>query len=289
MANKKTTAKSKTKKTTAKKTVKTAAVSRQTSMNQKLRIASLKRWNIIIAVLLGLQALAVLVIGKASTLPVVSHYLAKDSLASQVAGHTILSPAVRQMFAIDIRYIVVAYLLVSTLIHWLIASIRRENYEHELQKHLNTLRWVDYGISSGIMLILIAMLNGAYDASLLLAIFVLVAILHFLAYFGEAKAIDFRARMQTFAGLCVAGTAVWLIVASYLKGALFYGQGLSHFVYWIDGGIFVLTLGLAYNKLQVLRGQGKWADYIFGERIFMALSFGAKTLLTWLVFAGFLK
>lgn len=276
-----------TKKTSTKLKTKSAAVGSK-SMG-KTAYFKLRRWNIIIAVVLAVQAVLVLLIGKAFTLPVVTHYLAKDSIASQTAGRTVLAPAVRQIMLIDIRYIVIAFLLVGFTFYWLIATARRGKYEAELQNRTNTLRWVVYGLSSSIMLVLIAMLNGIYDIATLIAVFVLLGILHFLAYFGEAKAYDFRAKMQTFAAICVAGGTVWLIVFSYITGALAYGNGLNHFVYWIDGIVFAITLGLAYNKLQLYREGGRWADYIFGEKVFMILSFSAMTLLTWLVFAGFLS
>jgi hypothetical protein len=31
---------------------------------------------------------------------------------------------------------------------------------------------------------------------------------------------------------------------------------------------------------------GKWADYLYGERVYIVLSLGAKTLLAWQIFAG---
>ena len=34
------------------------------------------------------------------------------------------------------------------------------------------------------------------------------------------------------------------------------------------------------------RQKGKWADYVFGERVYMGLSLVAKSLLAWQVFAG---
>ena len=120
-------------------------------------------------------------------------------------------------------------------------------------------------------------------------VFCVVGLVHCVGDFAEDTASAIKTQLPAFAALCVAGATVWLIIAAYLKGALFYGNGLNHFIYWIDGTIFVLTLVLAYNMLQVLRSQGKWKDYIFGERIFMILSCVAKTGLAWLVFAGFLR
>jgi hypothetical protein len=37
------------------------------------------------------------------------------------------------------------------------------------------------------------------------------------------------------------------------------------------------------------KGVGRWKDYLYGERAYIVLSFVAKTLLVWLVFAGLFK
>ncbi len=288
MATNKTKARVKTKKANAKNS-QSATASKQPATKQRSTMKSLKKWNIIVAVLFALQAAAILIIGKAYALPVETHYLAIDSLASQLAGHNVLAPAVRRIFDIDIRYLVMAFLLVSAAIHVLLATIRRNKYESDLKQNVNHLRWIDYAITAGLMLVLIAMLNGVYDVATLITIFALVGILHFLAYFGEAKIEGWRNKLHTFVALTFAGAIVWLTVAVYVKGAVLYGNGLNHWVYWIDAIIFAITLGLAYNTLQVFRAKGKWANYLFGERLFMAMSFVAKTALTWLVFAGFLK
>jgi hypothetical protein len=298
MATKKTTTKAKTKKTaTSKKVIaKTAAkkdgkatvANRQAKVSQVSRINSLRRWNIILAVVLVLQAVALFMIGKAFALPITSQYLTPDALASQAVGHQVLAPAVRHVFSVDVRYLILAFLLVPAVIYLIIATIRRKEFEEGLQYKVSRYRWLSFGISSAIMLTLIAMLNGAQEITTLLAVVVLVGILHFLGYFGEAKVPELKAKLQSFVALCVVGATVWLIIASYLKGALIYGNGLNSYTYWIDGTIFVLTLLLAGVKLQILRAKGRWADYLMGEQAFMILSFIAITALTWLTFAGFL-
>ncbi len=293
----KTTTKAKTKKAPAKKASTKKTVSKKpvakvsaskVSKNNKSRAGNLKNWNIILAVLFLLQSVAILVIGKAVTVPVVNHYLAKDSTASDAAGKTVLAPAVRTMFNIDLRYIIFAFLFISVVYYILIATVRRQQYEDGLKNKTNKMRWIQQGITAGLMLVLIALLNGVYDGATLIAVFVLVGFIHFLGYFGEAKITDLRSKIQLFVAVCVAGATTWLIVAASLKGALFYGQGLSKYVYWIDGVIFLITLGLTYNKWQSMNGKGKWADYIYSEKIYIILGFLAQTILAWLVFAGFL-
>ena len=289
MAKQKKSSAVKTNKATNKKSTKAAVVNNWIRPTQSNKFNLLSRLNMTLAVVYAAQAVAILILGKAVTLPVVSHYLTTDTLASQAAGHKVLALAVRHLFDIDIRYLIVAFLAVSAVIQLLIATVGRKSYEDNLQKHVNPLRWLDFGISTGIMFLLIGLLNGIYDASSLMMIFVLVVLLYFMAYLGESKISKLRDRMQILLAISLAGVAVWFTVAVYLKSALFYGAGLSHYVYWLDGSILVITFCLAINKLQSFRAKGKWADYLFSERLFMFLSFVAKTGLTWLVFAGFLK
>lgn len=286
MATKKT---SKSKVKTKNSTVKSTKVVVAAKTAKKSPFSSLKKWNLLIAVLFGAQAAIILTMSKTVTLPVVAHFLAPDTLASQAAGHTVMAMAVRHLFDVNLAYLVAAFLLISAGFHAIIATRERSHYEADLKRGVNGLRWLEYGLTAGIMLVVIGLVNGIYDASTLVAIFVLVALMNLLGFFGETNSVNTKAKAQSIVGLVVAGTGVWLVIATYLKSAVIYGNGLSHYIYWIDGVVFVVALGLAINIFKVLRARGRWADYMYGERIFMALSFVAKTALAWLVFAGFLK
>ena len=52
--------------------------------------------------------------------------------------------------------------------------------------------------------------------------------------------------------------------------------------------IFVLFNCFAVNQLLQYRGTGRWADYVFGERIYVWLSLTAKSPLAWQIFANVL-
>jgi hypothetical protein len=59
-------------------------------------------------------------------------------------------------------------------------------------------------------------------------------------------------------------------------------------VYGIFVSIFVLFNCFAVNQLLQYRRAGRWADYLFGERIYVWLSLGAKSALAWQIFANVL-
>jgi hypothetical protein len=58
------------------------------------------------------------------------------------------------------------------------------------------------------------------------------------------------------------------------------------FVYGIVASLFILFNCFAIVQWLQYRGKGKWADYLHGERRYIILSFVAKSLLAWQIFAG---
>ena len=58
------------------------------------------------------------------------------------------------------------------------------------------------------------------------------------------------------------------------------------FVYGIVISLYILFNCFAFVQWFQYRAKGKWADYIYGERRYIVLSFVAKSLLAWQIFAG---
>lgn len=295
MAKKKTTSKKTkkvaTKKVSTKKTATKSVVSKKTTKTSSTNtvLDSLRKWNLIAASLLLLQGVAILVISKSVTIPVHINFLAKNELASQAQNTTVLTSAYRHLFDLHVASLVAAFLLVSALIFGLVSTIKRSQYEAGLKAKINTWRWTQYAFTAGLMLLTVALLNGVYDLASLIMIFALVCGLHFLNYITESVSKDKKTMWQAFTTLCGLGAIVWIAVGLYLKEAVVYGNGLPVYVYWIDGTIFALTLALGLNKLMILKARGRWADYIFGERVFILLSTIGASALAWQVFFGSLR
>jgi len=86
---------------------------------------------------------------------------------------------------------------------------------------------------------------------------------------------------------CIAGAVPWVAVAINVfspKGPA--DTVVPGFVYGIVISLFVFFNCFALVQWLQYRGRGKWADYLRGERTYIALSFVAKSLLAWQVFAG---
>lgn len=257
---------------------------------KKITFDSLNKWNLALALLHFIQGVAVLILSRADSLPVTTSYLTLDTLASK-AGSPVLVAASRNLFDINIAYLVAAFFFISAIAHLVVATVYRPTYEKNLKEGINKARWVEYSFSASIMMIAIAMLSGVYDLSSLLMILALGFIMNMLGLAMEIY--NHKAKQTNWLAYgigCVAGLAPWVVVAIYALGATAYGGGqIPSFVYWIYLSMFVLFSSFAANMYLQYRKVGKWADYLYGERVYMILSLVAKTLLAWQVFFGALR
>jgi hypothetical protein len=83
----------------------------------------------------------------------------------------------------------------------------------------------------------------------------------------------------------IAGAVPWITIVIYLAGA---GSGMPTFVYGIFVSIFAFFNCFAINQWLQYRARGAWSDYLHGERVYIALSLIAKSLLAWQIFANVL-
>ena len=58
------------------------------------------------------------------------------------------------------------------------------------------------------------------------------------------------------------------------------------FVYGIVISLFVLFNSFALVQWKQYKAQGKWANYLYGERMYIVLSLIAKSALAWQIFSG---
>jgi hypothetical protein len=86
---------------------------------------------------------------------------------------------------------------------------------------------------------------------------------------------------------CLAGAIPWVAIAINIAAPSGTAEASTPgFVYGIVISLFLLFNSFAIVQWKQYKAQGEWADYLYGERRYIALSFIAKSLLAWQVFAG---
>ena len=243
-----------------------------TQSNDRLRTA-----NVAMGALHALQGVAVVALANGFTLPVTAAYLEGPP------GTVATDPTV--LFDLSVAWGVAGFLFLSALFHWIIASPAFYNrYRAGLGQGRNYFRWVEYSLSSTLMVVLIAMLTGISDAAALVSIAGVNASMIFFGAVQEKYEEPGGSLLPFWLG-CIAGAVPWVAIGIYIvsPGSAAEPPG---FVYAIFVSLFVFFNVFAVNMWLQYRRVGKWADYLFGERAYVVLSLVAKSLLAWQVFGG---
>ena len=192
---------------------------------------------------------------------------------------------------IQLPLLVAGFLFISALAHTVIATVRYEQYVQYLERGMNPYRWYEYAVSASLMIVVIGILAGIWDAGTLLALFALVAVMNLCGLLMEqrnegAESIDWA---PYYLGT-VAGLVPWVIIAISFVGSVTASDGdFPEFVIYIYVSIFVFFNLFAINMILQYRETGRWREYLFGERVYILLSLVAKSALAWQVYFGTLN
>lgn len=251
-------------------------------MVEKFR--KLRQFNIVMACLHFTQGIVMLALSTDLKVPVTASFLRFDVLTKQ------LYPKLDTLFSLRLAPLVALFLFLSAIAH-LIISLPKINdwYNANLVKGINYARWVEYALSSSVMIVVISLLVGISDIATLIAFFFLNASMILFGWMMELhNQSTKKVNWTSFIFGCIAGIGPWIGIAIYLA-APGSADKAPDFVYWIFFSIFVFFNIFAINQVLQYKKVGKWADYLYGERAYIVLSLVAKSLLAWQVFAGTLR
>ncbi len=244
------------------------------------QIKPLKNWNIAAGFLHLTSMIAVLVLSNNFSLPVTATYMTGPP------GTTSTNPIL--LFSNNVSYTIALFFGLSALFHFIVASKKYfPRYAAGLKQNRNIFRWVEYSLSSSIMIFLIAQLNGISDYAALIAIFGVNVSMILFGWLQEEYTSPGDGQWLPFIFGCIAGVIPWIIILVQLltpKGPA--GTTAPGFVYGIVVSLFVFFNCFALVQYKQYRAKGKWANYLRGEKAYVILSFVAKSLLAWQIFAA---
>lgn len=202
-------------------------------------------------------------------------------------GEALTPDRLDTLFSYRLGPAVAVFSLLSAVFHFLVASSWGwPRYQRELAAGRNRFRWVEYSLSASLMIVLIAGITGITDIAALVALFAVNASMILFGWLMETTNHDRdRVDWTPFVFGSIAGAVPWIAIGIYLFGA---GDGIPTFVYGIYVTLFLAFNCFAITQLLQYRARGRWADYLYGERTYIVLSFAAKSLLAWQVFANVL-
>jgi len=240
------------------------------------QLARLRIWNIVVGLILAVQAVMMAVLTNNFSLPVTATFM---------EGAPGSASSLRHLFDIQTGWGVFTFLAISAAALLIIASpLVFPWYKRNLLQNRNYGRWIEYFFSSSIMIVLIAQITGISDIAALLAIFGINACMILFGALQEKYERPGRPGWLPFWFGSFAGIIPWIAIIIYVVA-----PGLEAsppgFVYGIIASLFVFFNCFAVNLVLQYKKIGPWRDYLFGEKVYIILSLTAKALLAWQVFA----
>jgi hypothetical protein len=226
----------------------------------------------------AIQGVAILALANEFALPVIGTFL---------TGPPGVGPAIEPLFEVSVAWGVATFLFMSAAAHFIISMPGVFPwYIRNLGNQRNYARWIEYSLSSSLMIVLIGMLVGIADIAALLAIagvnasMILFGLLQE-KYETPGKSVSW---LPFWFGV-IAGAIPWIVIAIYLIAP---GVDASPptFVYMIFFSLFAFFNVFAVVMVLQYKKVGRWSNYVFGESSYILLSLVAKSALAWQVFAG---
>jgi hypothetical protein len=250
------------------------------SQDEQGRLASLRRWNLGVGSAHLAQAVAILLLAGAVSLPVSIGYLSGPPGAGEYAGPKLL-------FDLRIDVAVAAFLLLAAVDHLSVATWGRRWYERQILRGINPARWWEYSISASLMVVLIAMLAGVREGTALVALFgVNAAMILFGLTMERVNLGRTEVRWRPFVYGCIAGAVPWIAIALQIAVSENQTNDVPGFVIAIFVTLLILFNSFAVNMWLQYRRIGRWQDPLFAEKAYLVLSLVAKSALAWQVYAG---
>lgn len=238
----------------------------------------LRRTNALLAVLHAVQAVAVLVLANEFALPVTGTFMDGPPGAAP--------PELSTLFEVRVAWGVAAFLLMSAVAHAVLTVPRVYAwYRGHLTEGRNYARWIEYSFSSTVMIVLIAMITGITDVAALVGLAGANAAMILFGLVQERYERPGSPSWLPFWLGSLIGVIPWVAIGVYL-----FTPGVDAsppgFVYAIYVSLFAFFNVFALNMVLQYRARGRWANYLFGERVYMLLSLTTKSALAWQVFAS---
>jgi hypothetical protein len=242
------------------------------------RVRKLRWWNIAVGLVLAAQAVVIAVLANDFSLTVLGTYMTGPPGDPQNLA---------EIGEFPLAWGVFAFMALSALALLIIASPGVFGwYKRNLAQRRNYGRWIEYAVTSSLMIVLITMICGITDIAAMIAIFGVNASMILFGLLMEKYEKPGKPNWLSFLFGCFAGIIPWIALVVYVVSPWSSGPNPPGFVYGIIASLFVFFNIFAVNMVLQYKQVGKWRDYLFGEKVYIILSLTAKALLAWQVFAN---
>ncbi len=246
----------------------------------------IKKINIATAVISVVLAVTSALALSSTTVTVWLNYMARNALVQ--GNEVVLTPALKELFSVQIRYLFVFMFGVSAVFALLLATKLRTNYETTVKKKLSAYKWIFIGITSALSVGIIAMLSGLTEIAEVKVIIGLVIIASLFGWLSEREAIfSSSKKWLPFVLSIIAGLVAWLPIVSNVVGTSVYGmERFTWSVYALAVIVFASFVLYGLNQYMYLADKKGWKEYLFIERNHLFIDLASKVAIGIIIIAA---
>ncbi|MFO7815511.1 MAG: heliorhodopsin HeR [Halanaerobiales bacterium] len=249
-------------------------------MSQTNKFKKLRLFNLIVGFIHLIQAILMVWLSSDFAISITSSYMMGPPGTDRMGTET--------LFDVRVGILVALFMFLSSIAHFSVSTFAYNWYLKNIKNHINRARWIEYSLSSSLMIIIIAMLVGITELGVMVSLFIVNASMIFFGWLMEAYNQKTKEVIWSpFIFGCIAGAAPWITIFIRLITASSKSPvGIPNFVIGIFISLFIFFNIFAINQFLQYKKIGRWQNYLYGEKMYIVLSLVAKSALAWQVFAG---
>lgn len=283
----KVTKKPAAKKAVAKPATKSAAISKATK-TAVLTTDTLRKLNFVKAFLFAALAVAAGVLMTNASYALTVGYQAKDELISLTQSKTAFVHGAQSVLDVEVRWLVVATLVLAAVFSLLAATRMRQKYEATLVDGVSPMRWIAWGVTSALMVKVIALLSGVSDILTLKLLTGLMLVTCTLAWIAEKRNKQAgRPVWSEFVVSLFTGLLPWLLIGGYAVSTWVWGLiRYPWYVYALYASTIIGFSLLTVNQYKRISG---WKNTLVVERNYLLIGLLTKTAFAVILILAFQK
>jgi hypothetical protein len=205
--------------------------------------SGLRRFNVVMGGLHLFQGILMIVLSNDTTYPIFTNFLRFDRETFS------LVPDPSLFYELRFGIAVAAFLLISAVAHFYLATVGYNRYVRNLKRGMNPVRFYEYALSSSLMIVLIGMLVGVWDLGSIILMFGINAMMNLFGVMMELhNQHTERTDWTAFVYGSIAGILPWVVIVIYFLSAITSSDAEPPaFVYAIIPTIFVFFNSFAVN------------------------------------------
>ena len=222
--------------------------------------------------------------------PVTLTHLTNDPLTSQ--DGTIFVSASRELFNLDLRWALVALLLMSMVLPVLYLTRLKAYYADRVaNRRVIPTRWLDLAVSSALMVEVIALLIGQTDLMMLKMMGASLLVTCALGWLAERQnEAANRPVWSAYTIGVITGISPWVVIGVTKLATLFYGGVRSPwYVYVVCISTVLGFVAIAVNQCLQHRQHKSWANYAIVERNYLLAATLTKVAFVLILLVGLYK